>query len=148
LKESFFKTLDKLNNRFKSTKEDRIAMILIESFQCKFLARDFENLCNRINIFNTLSRGDGSADSIVHKSQLSSQGGNEKLKEKLRTTFIDIFFSIVARITDAKEIKSVELKRGGFTSIPKLARTTTVIDANYGELIVSKAINELFRIFS
>ena len=54
----------------------------------------------------------------------------------------------MARITDAKEIKSVELKTKGFTSIPKLTRMSTVMDQNYAELIVTNAINEVFRVFN
>ena len=66
----------------------------------------------------------------------------------MRTTFIDIFFSIVARITDAKEMKAVNLKEGGFTSVPKLSRMVTIVDQNYSQMIVSQAINEIFRSFS
>ena len=72
---------------------------------------------------------------------------HSELRDKLQQTFIDIFLTIISRIQESKELQMVDLKQGGFTNIPKLTKVSTMLDSNYGELIIQKGLNQIFRRF-
>ena len=57
--------LDKICGRLQNTKRPEVATVLLNAFECKFLARDFGELCDEIKIFNLLFRGGDSIDNII-----------------------------------------------------------------------------------
>ena len=57
LQAAFFNIIYKFSKKLALTKSPKIAKSLLHGFDCKFLARDFDLLSNKINVFNLLFRG-------------------------------------------------------------------------------------------
>ena len=74
----------------------------MQAFECKFLARDFEQLCNEIKIFNILFRG-GELIMKCHSLNFDSQA----LSTALEHTFQGVYLAIVARISESDAVQTM-----------------------------------------
>lgn len=69
LQTAFFNILQKFATNLSETKDIQVARSLLKGFDCKFLARDFGLLTDKINIFNLFFRGGDSKENLIKDCQ-------------------------------------------------------------------------------
>ena len=102
----FFRILLKFKNRIAKLEKKDIenGWKLFLAFDCKFLARDFDQLYNEIQIFNLLFRG-GELVTLSHN--FFERSTYNKSYKILHETFVDVFLAIVARISESDAIQTM-----------------------------------------
>ena len=138
LRQTFFNILMHLGQKISETKDSRVAQQLLNGFDCKFLGRDFHLLQDKVKIFNILFRGGSTEDNLIRKCQSFYTPWNcVALQKTLQKTFMDVYLSIVARISEPDAVETLKIKDKGFTNVPEIMKQKSKIEDNpYSEQLV------------
>ena len=62
----------------------------------------------------------------------------------MQQTTQDVYLAIVARISESDTVETMQIG----TTIPEIAKSKSVLDQNWSELLVSQVFDEMFRILA
>ena len=61
---------------------------------------------------------------------------------------MDVYLSIIARISEPDAVETLKIKGEGFTNVPEIMKQKSKIEDNpYSEQLVGQALDEIFRVF-
>ena len=61
---------------------------------------------------------------------------------------MDVYLSIIARISEPDAIETLKIKETGFTHVPEMMKEKSKIEDNpWSEMLVGQALDEIFNVF-
>ncbi len=132
------------------TKDPEEGYTLLYALQWQYQARDFTNLYSKLKIFSFLS-GREPSDSLISESWGKVHPENQLFSKDLLNTFMEVYLTVLARITEPGTQDLMQLKQHGNETVvklvPSLRKVKSMVDEDASSLLIDSAMRVIFRYF-